>query len=289
MVTEYRSELCNGIVRTSVNNKNATYTIRDVRVYEVPYVPGFEATTNVNGKPLVEKFRGEANTANSQPEPHDVRMTKMDGKSVVGYTIAGTNVYLDPTSAMPVGADFMGENNLQVAMRFGSIKLNVPISDDLFSYKPAAGAVEDRGTDRGMLKVGDHFPTSNLVSISLLEKAMAKKKNTVILFFDDKNAPCGEMLQKMFEISKHKPKDTLVIGVARTTKWRSMFKGRLNFTVIEDSTLANDSITAKFGVTRYPTLYVLDDQHTATYVQIGSNDAQLIPVLSGLGFSVPQR
>ena len=93
----------------------------------------------------------------------------------------------------------------------------------------------------------------------------------------------------MHEIAKKGPKDIAIIGVARTKNWRKMFKVSLNFTVIEDAELSKDSISEMFGIVRYPTLYVIDHQSEATYVQIGSNDGELNPILRGLGFSVPQR
>ena len=281
--TKLSSELCDGVTRTSIDHKKKTFSIRDVRVYELPYVPGFEGFVINNGKPLVEKFKADAG---SEPQPQNLRMARLDGRPAVSYSVGGSNIYLDPNSALPVGADFTGENNQRVTMRFSNIRMNSELNDDMFRIADSRDYNEVRIIDRGMLKAGERLPVSNSVAISMLEKTMAGKKNSVILFFDDKNAPCGEMLQKMFEISKHMPKDVAVIGVARTKNWRKMFTGRLNFTVVEDADLANESISAQFGITRYPTLYILNSNREATYVQIGKNDAELNPLLRDLGFSI---
>ena len=285
--SKMNNEICDGIMRTSIDRTKGTYTVRDVRVFELPYLPGFEGFTFNNGKSLVEKFKIEAEAQRSTAQPQNIHMTRLEGKEVVGYTVGGSNVFLDPISAMPVGADFLGENQRRIMMRFSNVKTDVAISDDTFQFRGSSRMSEQNVVEKGMLQVGQRYPISNSASMTLLEKAMAGKRNSIVLFFDDKNAPCGEMLQKMHRISVHCPKDVAVIGVARTRNWRKMFTGRLNFTVIEDAELSQDSISQQFGVTKYPTLYVIDHQSEATYVQIGSNDSELNPVLRGLGFPIP--
>jgi outer membrane lipoprotein-sorting protein len=282
------SEICDGIMRTSIDRVKGTYTVKDVRVFELPYMPGFEGFTMANGKSLVDKFKMEATQVRAN-QAENARMERLDGKSVVAYTVGGSNVFLDPESAMPVGADFVGENNKRISMRFENVKTNVMLTDNMFAFSGQERMMEQQVIERGMLRVGQRYPISNIESMTVLSKAMAGKRSSIILFFDDKNAPCGEMLQKMHEIAKKGPKDIAIIGVARTKNWRKMFKGSLNFTVIEDAELSKDSISAMFGIVRYPTLYVIDHQSEATYVQIGSNDGELNPILRGLGFSVPQR
>ena len=286
--SKLNSEICDGILRTSIDRVRGTYTVRDVRVFELPYMPGFEGFTLNNGKSLVEKFKAEAVTARSNAQPQNVRMSSMNGREVVAYSVGGTNVFLDPDSAMPVGAEYRGENGKRVTMKFSNIKTDVTVPDDTFAFHANDNAKEVQVFERGMMNVGNRLPVANTEGMAMLDKAMKGKRNSVVLFFDDKNAPCGEMLQKMYNISKHCPKDVAVIGVARTKNWRKMFKGKLNFTVIEDAEFAKDSVAASFGITKYPTLYVIDNQSEATYVQIGSNDSELNPILRGLGFSIPQ-
>jgi outer membrane lipoprotein-sorting protein len=285
--SKLNSEISDGIVRTSVDRQKGTYTVRDVRVFELPYLPGFEGFTMSNGKSLVEKFKTEAEKNNGARQPSNVRMVRLDGKPAATYMIGGSNVYLDPISAMPTRADFVNENGLRVTMRFDHVKTDVQVPDNTFTFSGAGNEVEVGLNERGMLKVGDPVPRSNSVAISMLNNTMLGKRNTVILFFDDKNAANGEMLQRLHKVAGRTPKDVAVIAVARTKNWRRMFSGRLNFTVIEDAEFANDSATAAFGVTKYPTLYVIDHQAEASYVQIGSNDAELNPILRGLGFSIP--
>jgi outer membrane lipoprotein-sorting protein len=287
--SKMNSEICDGIMRTSIDRVKGTYTVKDVRVFDLPYIPGFEGFTMNNGKSLVEKFKFEADQTRAPQQPQSVRMDRMDGRNVVSYSIGGSTVFLDPDSAMPIGSEFMGENGKRVSMRFDNVKTNVRISSDTFDFRGNERMMEQQVIERGMMRVGQRMPISNNQGMNLLAKEMAGKRSTVILFFDDKNAPCGEMLKKMFEISKRKPKDVAVVGVARTRNWRKMFTGSLNFTVIEDAELSRDSISAQFGIARYPTLYVIDHQSEATYVQIGSNDGELNPILRGLGFSIPQR
>jgi outer membrane lipoprotein-sorting protein len=281
------SEICDGTFRTTIDKVKGTYTVKDVRVFDLPYIPGFEGFTSVNGKSLVEKFNFESQRDRQGGQPRDIKMTMMDGRSVVGYTVGGSNVFLDPISALPVGADFVNEAKQRVSMRFQNVKTDVRVDDNTFNFKGNEDMMVKSVVEQGNLRVGQRMPVSNIESMAMLDKAMAGKRNTVILFFDDRNAPCGEMLKKMFEISKHTPKDVAVIAVARKGNWRSMFTGSLNFRVIEDAELSKDSVTALFGVTKYPTLYVIDHQSEATYVQIGRNDAELNPVLRGLGFSIP--
>ena len=280
------SEICDGVFRTSIDRDKGTYTVRDVRVFELPYLPGFEGFTLNNGKTLVDKFKMETANSSRSVEPRNVHMMMMEGKSVVSYMVGGSTVFVDEATLMPVAAEFMGENKKQTIMKFSHVKTDVAISDDMFNFHPNDNLTEMKVVERGMLKVGQRMPISNIESMKLLEGAMAGKQNAVVLFFDDKNAPSGEMLQKLHEISKHCPKDVAVVGVARTKDWRKMFRGRLNFTVIEDADLAKDSVSALFGISKYPTLYVIDHQSEATYVQIGSNDGELNPILRGLGFSI---
>ena len=286
--SKLNSEICDGVMRTSIDRVRGTYTVRDVRVFELPYLPGFEGFTLNNGKSLVEKFKNEAITARTAAQPQNVRMTRMDGKDVVAYTVGGSNIFLDTVTAMPIGAEFRGENGKRVSMKFSNVKTDVNVPDNTFSFHGNEREQEVKVFQRGMMNVGNRLPVANTEGMAMLDKAMKGKRNSVILFFDDKNAPCGEMLQKMYQISKHCPKDVAVIGVARTKNWRKMFTGRLNFTVIEDAEFTKDSIVGAFGVTNYPTLYVIDHQSEATYVQIGSNDGELNPILRGLGFSIPQ-
>ena len=281
------SEISDGIIRTSIDRKKGTYTVRDTRVFELPYMPGFEGFTMINGRSLVEKFKFEAEKNNGSPQPSNVRMGTMDGRSAVTYSVGGSNVYLNPNSGMPIGADFSNEGGQRVVMRFEHVKIDTDVPENTFSFQSTGSEVEVAATEQGMLKVGEHIPNANTVAISMLNKTMSGKKNTVILFFDDKNAANGEMLQKLHKIASHTPKDVAVVGIARTAKWRNMFTGRLNFTVIEDAPFTDDSATAAYHVTKYPTLYVIDQQGEATYVQIGSNDAELNPILRGLGFSIP--
>jgi outer membrane lipoprotein-sorting protein len=286
--SKMNSEICDGIFRTSIDRVKGTYTVKDVRVFELPYIPGFEGFTKTSDKSLVEKFKYEAEIMRSI-EPKNVRMDQMDGRTVVSYSVGGSTVFLDPISGMPVGSEFIGENRQRISMRFENVKTDVRMSDDTFNFRAREDMMEQKEMERGMMRVGQRMPISNITGMNMLNKAMAGKRNTVILFFDDKNAPCGEMLKKMHQISAKCPKDVAVIGVARTTKWRNMFTGTLNFTVIQDAELSRDSISAQFGITKYPTLYVIDHQSEATYIQIGMNDGELNPILRGLGFSIPQR
>ena len=307
------AELFDGVYRTSIDKDKKSYTVRDVRVFEYPYVPGFEGFARIiapirdgvihpmdrknvlHSMTLMEKFDRDIkrNMGGTVPmQPRNVRMDRFDDKPAVSYTVGGSKVYLDPRSALPVASEFVGENRKNVVMRFTKVERNMPVNDDVFELKSqqyTENFVEHSIVEQGMLRVGQRMPISNIESMSLLENEMKGKQSTVVLFFDDKNAPCGEMLKKMFDISKHCPRDVRVVAVARTANWRKMFTGHLNFTVIEDAPLARDSVTSLFGVTRYPTLYVLNGNGEATYVQVGSNDSELNPILRGLGFSVPQR
>ncbi len=288
LFSKLNSEYSDGIIRTSLDRVTGSYTVKDVRVFDLPYLPGFEGFTMNNGKSLVEKFKSEAERVRST-QPQNVRMERLEGKMVVAYTVGGSNVFLDAVSGMPIGADFVSENNKRVIMRFQNVKTNIPVSDNTFTFQPGGRSAERPIVEQGMLRVGQRYPVSKNASMTLLNKVMAGKRNTIVLFFDDKNAPCGEMLKKMHQISAKMPKDVAVVGVARTRNWRKMFTGSLNFTVIEDAELSNDSISAQFGITKYPTLYVIDHQSEATYLQIGANDGELNPILRGLGFSIPQR
>ena len=307
------AELFDGVYRTSIDKDKKSYTVRDVRVFDYPYVPGFEGFARIiapvsegvihpmdkknvlHSMTLMEKFDRETRRnmrSTVQMEPRNIKTDRFDDKAAVSYTVGGSKIYLDPRSALPIASEFVGENRRNVTMRFVNVQRNSNVNDDVFELKSqrySENFVEHAVVERGMLRVGQRMPISNIDSMGLLEKEMKGKQSTVVLFFDDKNAPCGEMLKKMFEISKHCPRDVRVVGVARTANWRNMFSGHLNFTVIEDAPLAKDSVSALFGVTRYPTLYVLNGNGEATYVQIGSNDSELNPILRGLGFSVPRR
>lgn len=278
------SEICDGTFRTTIDRIKGTYTVKDVRVFELPYIPGFEGFTQLNGKSLVSKFRTETER---NREPENVRMDNMDGKPVVAYTIGGSNVFLDPSTGMPVGADFVGENRLRTNMRFQNVKLNVSVPDEAFKFRGQEDMLEQSVVEKGMIRLGQRMPISNIESMNMLNREMAGKRSTIVLFFDDKSAPSGEMLRKMYDISKRKPKDIAVVGVSRTKDWRKMLKGKLNFTVIQDAEMSRDSISSQFGIVRYPTLYIIDENKEATYVQIGMNDGELNPTLRGLGFSIP--
>lgn len=279
------SEICDGVFRTSINRQNGTCTVKDVRVFDLPYVPGFEGFTFHGGRSLFYKFSRESSDNKFDSDAKNVRMTTLDRKQVVGYSIAGNSVYLDPTSALPIAVEFVGENRQRVMMRFEHVKLDVPLQNDMFSMRPSDAIEVKKVLERGMLRVGDKMPNSNSEGMSMLTKAMDGKRNSVVLFFSDNNEANSEMMKKMYQISRRKPKDVAVIGVSRTKNWRKMFTGRLNFTVIEDADLPSDSIATSFGITRYPTLYVIDAHGEATYVQIGSNDSDLDSVLKGLGFN----
>jgi hypothetical protein len=278
------SEICDGIYRTSIDRTKGTYTVKDVRVFELPYIPGFEGFTQWNGKSLVSKFRRDTER---DRQPENVRMEMMDGKQVVAYTIGGSDVFIDPVTAMPVGANFLGENRMRTSMKFQNVKIDTSVPDEAFRFRGQEDLEEQATIERGMLRIGQKVPISNVEAMNMLNREMVGKRSTIILFFDDSNAPSGEMLKKMFDISKHRPKDIAVIGVSKTKDWRKMVKGNLNFTVIEDAELPKDSLRAQFGITKYPTLYVIDQHAEATYVQIGMDDSELNPILRGLGLSVP--
>jgi hypothetical protein len=279
------SEICDGVFRTSINRKDGTCTVKDVRVFDLPYIPGFEGFTFHGGRSLFFKFSRESSDNKFDSDAKNVRMTTLERKSVVAYTIGGNNVYLDPASALPVAVDFVGENRSRILMKFEHVKLDVPLQNEMFALRPADAIEVKKVLEPGMLRVGDKMPYSNSEGMSMLTKAMDGKRNSVVLFFSDNNEANGDMLKKMYQIARKTPKDVAVIGVARTREWRKMYKGRLNFTVIEDAELPSDSIATKFGITRYPTLYVIDKNQEATYVQIGSNDNDLDSVLKGLGFN----
>ena len=281
------SEICDGMFRTSIDNRKGTYTVRDVRVFELPYLPGFEGFTMTSGMSLAEKFSAESEGSRGPAQPENVRMATLDGKPVVAYSVGGSNVFLNPVDGKPVGADFIGENRVVTNMRFLDVKIGATVPDSAFKFRGADDMREQKIVERGMMRVGQRMPISNIEAMTMLNKEMVGKRSTIVLFFDDKNAPSGEMLKKMFDISKNRPKDIAVVGVTKSKNWRKMFTGKLNFTVIEDAPLTKDSLIAQFGITNYPTMYVIDQNSEATYVQIGMNDSELNPILRGLGFSIP--
>lgn len=310
------TDLQNEFFRTTVNPKDGTYRVQDVRVYNMLYVPGFEAFTKIQDpriedKPkedpsksgkgsepktdepkeisLFEKFGLDAKNSNGDAEPRDVRMSRMDGKAVASYILGGSTVYLDAATALPVGADFTGENGQTVRMRFSDVRLDVNLEDSMFTYMPDGEVKEQKKIETGMLKVGDRIPSAfDNEALKMLDKYMAGKKNSVIVFFDDKNAADGDVLAKFDAIAKRRiPNDVAVIGVALTANWQKLFKGKPKFPLIIDAPLPSDAMATKFGVVYRPTIYVVDENRTVKYVQIGSDTRDLDPVLKSIGIKNP--
>ena len=288
------TELCDGAYRTTIDRKTGTYTVKDIRVFDLVYMPGFEAFTknqkNAREKEtLVEKFANDAKNAKRDPEPKEVRMAVVDGKRVVSYLLGGSRVYLDPQTALPLGADFFGENQQTVRMRFSNVRLNVPLDDNMFSLDRNQTLKEEQVVDSGMLQVGDQVPTANgIPAMELFDKFTKGKKHSVVIFFDDSNASVSDMLLK-FQNMKRIPKDVGIVGVTRLGEkgWRPLFPGRPKFALIEDAGLPSQSIVSRFGITRYPTVYIMDENRRIEYVQIGSDTSDLDSFLKGIGIAKP--
>jgi len=282
------TDLQDEFFRTTINTKEGTYRVQDVRVYNLLYLPGFEAFTKQNDKTLFTKFNEDAKNNNGAPEPRDIRMNRINGAEVVSYVIAGSTVYLDPNTALPVGADFGGENGQAVQMRFQNVRLDVTLEDSMFSYTPDGTAKKEPSVEQGMLAVGSSISSSFInEAMSMLGKFMAGKKSSIIVFFDDKNAADTDALAKFDKLSRQVPKDVGIIAVARTKDWQRIVKGKLKFPLIVDAELPRDSIAARFGIAYYPSIYVVNDQKVVTYAQIGSATTDLDVVLKGLGIKNP--
>lgn len=289
------TELCDGAYRTTIDRKSGTYTVRDIRVFDLVYMPGFEAFTvnrkNSNEKEtLVEKFANEAKNNQREPEPKEVRMATVDGKRVVSYLLGGSRIYLDPKTALPVGADFFGENQQSVRMRFSNVRLDVPLDDSVFSLKENHDLKEEAIADPGMLRVGDHVPSATGVeSMDLLDKFTNGKKHSILVFFNNGNASVTDMILK-FQNMKRVPKDIAIVGITFLGEkdWRPLFPGRRpKFALIEDARLPSQSIVSRFGITKYPTVYILDENKRVEYVQIGSDMSDLDSFLKGIGIAKP--
>ncbi|MBS1728267.1 MAG: hypothetical protein JST51_16225 [Armatimonadetes bacterium] len=281
-------ELCDGRVRTTVDLDDGTYTVRDVRVFNLLYLPGFEAFTVNEGQTLLDKFTKDAIAKKLPAEPANIGMTTFDGKEAATYTVSGNQVFLDAKTALPLGVDFVGDNSLKVRMRFQDVKLDTLVDDSTFSYKPAENDAKKLITEPGMARAGDTVPEgAGVESMDLLRKFMEPNKLSIIIFFDDKNGADSDLLNKFDKIAGKTPRGVGIIGVSRIRDWQKMFRGKPKFPLVIDAQLPSDSIVSRFGVTRYPTLYVLDDKRVVRYVQIGAGTGDLDPFLKSIGIANP--
>ncbi|HLO99986.1 MAG TPA: hypothetical protein VK171_15430, partial [Fimbriimonas sp.] len=106
------SELCNGNDRYTVDKKKKTYTLKDTRIFGIPYIVGMEAFT-MNGKDTIAKTMSL----------EDVQMSQFDGKSVASYRVNGSTVFVDAQTALPVGASY-GEGNNKHTYRFKNLRID---------------------------------------------------------------------------------------------------------------------------------------------------------------------
>ena len=285
-------EMCDGNTRITFDHKTGKYTSRDVRVFDLVYMPGFEGFTHTERPAppdhatwsLIDKFAQDASNEKRAMEPKDVKMGRMDGKEVASYVVGGTTVYLDPRTALPVGADFVGENSLSVRMRFSNVRLNDRVDDSMFTNR---SGVEERVIEQGMLREGDRVPNSQSEAMRMIDRYTSNKKSSVIVFFDDQNAADSDILKFMNDMTKRAPKDVAVVAVAMTNSWQKMFKGKTKYPVVVDSGLSGDSARAQYRVTKYPTVFVVDQDRVIRYVQIGTASEGLSDSLSGIGFAKP--
>ena len=289
VTSDFMDDFSDGKQRATVYHQDNSYRVQDMRVFDLVYIPGFEAFMFHNEKSLLMKFTDEAAKNNGDPEPREVHMMRLEGKQVVSYIVGGSQVYLDPESALPIGADFKGEDGRAVKMRFTGIQLNTEIDNKEFHFHPTARVKELPATEKGMLAVGDRVPSGfNSRPMNELGKIMEGKKTTIVLFFDDRNVADSEVLSKFTDIAKQGlPEGVGIVGVARTKGWERLFNGRPKFPVITDSELNSEKIAGEFGISKYPTIYILDEGKTVKFAQIGSGNADLDPVLRYIGIAQP--
>lgn len=284
-------ELCDGKFQMSFDKKSGTYTVKDVRVYDLVYLPGFEAFTKTE-KPngtnhetwsLMEKFANGKTSNSNGSELKDLKVTRLDGKEVVSYVLAGTQVYLDPATALPVGADFMNGTQ-KVEMRFSNVRLNENLDDSIFTRKVGT---EFKAIEQGTLTIGSRVPSADREAMKMIDGYMKGKKHTVIAFFSEKSAADSDTLTVLDRMVRKAPKNVAILAVAQTANWRKVFKGLPPYPVVIDAPLPSQSAANQFGVTKYPTIFIIDENRTVEHVQIGTNEEQLMPALAKIGFAKP--
>lgn len=263
------SEYSNGVDRATVDHKKKTYTVRDVRMYGIPYMVGLEGFT-MNGKEPIAK----------PATVTDQKFDTFDGKQVASYRVRGATVYVDPSSLLPVGA-VDGDGRQRHTYRFKNLKVNAPVSDSTFDFS-GNGYTKLEVREEGMAVKGS---TVNLEDTEIGKLATGKRA-VVVLFFSDQSSLSSDALSKFVAMSKRTPKDVQLVAVPQSEGWQKKFKGKLGFPHFENG-FGSSSYSARFGVTKYPSVFVLDSDGKVLHSQVGARPDQLDPVLIGLGISRP--
>jgi hypothetical protein len=258
-----------------IDKRNKTYQLRDPRIFGVPYLLGFESFVDDKQTKLSSVLKPEGST-----------LVTFDGKLAAKVPTGDQVIYIDAKTALPVGCEYK-VGATKYLLRYRDVQLNKDLRTDAFSFNPSSGMKEIPVDTLSMIKIGERAPS---IDGSAAQKALGNyvsdKKVTVVAFVQSNSSASSAFVQKMRDLSKSSPKELGMVVVSNTRDTGKLVKGKLGLPLIVEGGV-KDLLTSAYGVTNYPTIYILDSEGVVRHRQIGGSESLIREALSSLDVVLP--
>ena len=282
LVSVKKEDYFDGVNHSIVYPDKHQFETRDFRLTGLPYLIGFEAfVTQADGKPWP-----------NLPQYGNAVVAQLDGTDVVksGYSdgTESVTVYIDAQSKLPRGWDWMSGGHKSI-IRIKSIEIDKALPLDAFSYRASSGFEQIPSTDtRALLAVGATVPDFRDTNGKRFFEVTKGNKATILAFFNPKYVPSTDILKPLEAVAKsYGSKNVGVVlasvGMKNSDIDRALkLHGGLKLPTFNLG-MSREPTAAAYGVTVFPSVYLLDAEGKVVLRQIGFDRVVFERALAGLG------
>jgi len=278
-----KGDFFDGVNHYIVYPDKKQYERRDFRVSGLPYLIGFEAfVAQADGKPWP-----------NLPQYGNAKLMDLEGSPAIqtSYTdgIETVTVYIDAATKTPRGWNWTNGTR-RSAVRFKNVELDKPQPPDTYTYKPSADFTQIASTDtRTTLAIGAQAPDFTDTRGRHFYDFLKTEKATVLAFINPNYITSAEILSiynSMSDAYSAKGVGFVIASVGASDKdlkrVLKTYAPGLKVPVLNTGP-SREKGAALYGVTAYPSIFLIDKQGKIAHRQIGFEQKPLEQSLADLG------
>lgn len=264
-----KSDFFDGVSHYIVYPDKKQFEQRDYRVSGLPYLIGFEAfLAQADGKPWP-----------NLPQYGNPKLIDLEGSPAIqtSYTDGSESVtvYIDAATKIPRGWNW-ASGTRRSAVRFKNVELNKPQAADTYTYNPSSDFTQIASTDtRSTLAIGTQAPDFADVKGKRFYELMKGNKATVLAFINPKYVTSADILTEYKSMSDAYASKGVgfvlaSVGVSDNDLKRVLKTYTPGSKIpVLNTGLTRDKGAALYGVTAYPSVFLIDQQGKIAHRQIG--------------------
>jgi outer membrane lipoprotein-sorting protein len=272
--TTSTDDIFDGKNRYVIDRRAKTFDQRDIRIFGVPYVMGFEA------------FQVSKDVSFGAPLSADnAEMVKFDGRDAVKVSDPIRTLYIEKSTQLPLGFQY-SDGAVKYTARFFEIKVDQEIPDSAFEVSSTEGLTEVPVVSAGMIKSGTAAPVVDSPAQKVITE-MIGSKEAVVLAFLNRTDPSRELIQNLSAMAGAKKSELGIMAIGNNRDVNRLYRGKLPFPMMIEQDLSSERLALSYGVTEYPAIIVLDKDGIVQHRQVGGSIALVKKALADLGVELP--